>query len=74
MPISIKNHEETIYAAIYEPIMNLRIKIEMASRKGDTIDIDLELFRLEILIYERVEKALSVSEQIKLYEKEKDNV
>ena len=53
-----KKHEKEIYDAIFEPIMDLRVRLEGALRKKGTIDIDLELFKLEILINERVVWAL----------------
>tara|TARA_B110000211_G_C13698377_1_gene386307 strand:- start:29 stop:223 length:195 start_codon:yes stop_codon:yes gene_type:complete len=62
MNISKKNHKK-LYNSIYEPIMDLRVKINM-NMKADTanaIDIDLELFKLASEIDKRIAISLNLT-------------
>ena len=48
------------YEAISDPIMDLRISTKMGNRKVDPLELDGELFKLEIEIWKRLKSALSI--------------
>ena len=55
MKISRKKFNK-LYDAIYEPIMDLRVKNKM----GDIEDLDEELYMLENRIYQELKQALEL--------------
>jgi len=48
------------YESISDPIMDLRISTKMTGSKIDPLELDDELFKLEIEIWQRVKKALNI--------------
>jgi hypothetical protein len=48
------------YAAISDPIMDLRISTKRCDRNLDPMELDGELFKLEIEIWKRLKSALNI--------------
>jgi hypothetical protein len=59
MKVSEKKKQAT-YSAISDSIMDLRIKTQQEGKMIDPLELDADLFRLELKIWKRVKTALTI--------------
>ena len=55
-----ENKKAAAYEAISDPITALRISSKLGNRKIDPLELDVELFKLEIEIWKRLKLALNI--------------